>query len=69
MKSNRDVLRDLDAMRDLLKPFDDDGREGMLACMICWFLHHHRHADRDAAMASLMARLEKLESTEREMLQ
>jgi hypothetical protein len=59
MKSERDVIRDLDAMHDILKPFDDDAREGMLACIIGWFLR--QHADRDAAMASLAARVAEIE--------
>jgi hypothetical protein len=67
MKLERRVHRDLDVMRDILAPFNDDGREGMLATMIAWFLHHH-DADRDAAMTSLMARVAEIES-EREVLQ
>lgn len=68
MKLERRVHRDLDVMRDILAPFNDDGREGMLATMIAWFLHHH-DADRDVAITSLMARVAEIESGERDALQ
>jgi hypothetical protein len=68
MKSESEVRRDLDAMCNILTPFNDDGREGMLATMIAWFLHHH-DADRDVAITSLMARVAEIESGEREALQ
>jgi hypothetical protein len=68
MKSNREVIRDLDTMRDILAPLDDDGREGMLATMICWFLAHY--PDRQTALADLLERTNEIErEVEGEVLQ
>ena len=59
MKSQSDVYRDLDTMRDILAPLDDDGRENILAVIILWFLV--QYADRDAAIDRLIGRVVELE--------
>jgi hypothetical protein len=59
MKSQSDVFRDLDTMRDILAPLDDDGRESILAIIILWFLV--QYTDRDAAIDRLIERVAELE--------
>jgi hypothetical protein len=53
------VHRDLDTMRDILAPLDDDGRDGMLASIILWSAMHHE--DRVAAIARLFDRVAEIE--------
>jgi hypothetical protein len=67
MRSKSEVHRDLDIMRGILAPLDDAGREDMLATMVLWFLMHH--ADRESAIAHLVARVAEIEQFEREILQ
>jgi hypothetical protein len=59
MKSQSDVYRDLDTMRAILAPLDDDGRTNMLAIIILWFVV--QYADRDVAIDHLIGRVAELE--------
>jgi hypothetical protein len=67
--SKAKVYRDLDTMRDILAPLDDDGREGMLATMIWWWAK--RQHDRVAAITRLLDRVVKIEAeiTREDLLQ
>jgi hypothetical protein len=60
MKTETEVHRDLNIMRGILTPLDDDSREGMLAAILLWFLTHHE--DRDTALDHLIVRMEEIES-------
>jgi hypothetical protein len=60
MKSESQVHDDLDTMRDILTPLDDDGREGLLAAILLWFLTHHE--DRETALDHLIVRMDEIES-------
>jgi hypothetical protein len=60
MKSESQVHRDLDTMRAILAPLDDDGREGLLATILLWFLT--RHEDRETALDHLIVRMDEIES-------
>jgi hypothetical protein len=60
MKSESQVRADLDTMRDILRPLDDDGREGVLATIILWCAMHH--PDRVAAITRLFDRVAEIEN-------
>ena len=68
-KSESEVRCDLDTMRDILAPLDDDGRDGVLATMILWCAIQHE--DRVAAITRLFDRVAKIEEemTKEELLQ
>jgi hypothetical protein len=59
MRSQSEVNRDLDTICDILGPLNDDGREGVLAAILWWFLAHY--PDRQSALAHLLARAEDIE--------
>ena len=59
-KSESEVHDDLDTMRDILKPLDDDSREGLLATILLWFLTQHE--DRETALDHLIVRMDEIES-------
>jgi hypothetical protein len=66
--SKAKVYRDLDTIRDVLTPFDDNGREAMLAAIIWWWAM--RQHDRVAAINRLLDRVVKIEEeTAKEELQ
>lgn len=53
------VRRDLDTIRGILTPLDEDGREGMLATIIVWWTAYHQ--DRVAAITRLCDRIAEIE--------
>jgi hypothetical protein len=53
------IMDSLDAMRAILMPFDDAGRESMVATIVLWLLSQHE--DRDAAMLHLLGRVAEIE--------
>jgi hypothetical protein len=59
MMGEDQVHRSLNTIRDVLTPLDDNGREGVLAAIVWWFLTHY--PDRQSALAHLLALTDDLE--------